>query len=200
MLLDAVSAIRCCTKTQKQIQEGNKIDIGADYESEDDKPGKRLKKKVKDINEFGAEENEPINRSQSQHSIRSKIFDARSNYSYQTAAIDEETRRQIMMLEELARQMRDEKEQLRLEKERIEREREAMYSDAQTYKDSGLGRQTNLLSRTLGGEDDSENTQRRLLNEGSSKALLEQQRLQQKRNFFDVEGEEMADYDAIDEE
>jgi hypothetical protein len=63
-----------------------------------------------------------------------------------------------MMLEELARQMRDEKEQLRLEKERIEREREAMYSDAQTYKDSGLGRETNLLSRTLGGEDDSENT------------------------------------------
>lgn len=40
-----------------------------------------------------------------------------------SSRMDEETRRQILLLEELAKQMRDEKEQLRLEKERIERER-----------------------------------------------------------------------------
>lgn len=54
-----------------------------------------------------------------------QIFDARSNASI----VDEETKKQIAMLEELARQMREEKEQLRLEKDRIERERHLMLND-----------------------------------------------------------------------
>ena len=40
--------------------------------------------------------------------------------------MDQETKRQILMLEDLAHQMREEKEQLRLEKERIKNEREEM--------------------------------------------------------------------------
>lgn len=37
--------------------------------------------------------------------------------------MDDETRRQIAMLEELAQQMKLEKEQIRIEKQRIEQER-----------------------------------------------------------------------------
>ena len=40
--------------------------------------------------------------------------------------MDEETKRQIAMLEELAQQMRAEKEAIRVEKQRIERERNRM--------------------------------------------------------------------------
>jgi len=55
--------------------------------------------------------------------------------------MDEETRKQIAMLEELARQMREEKEYLRLEKERIERERRRMLSD----KDEQLKKMQNYM-------------------------------------------------------
>jgi hypothetical protein len=47
----------------------------------------------------------------------------------QTAYMDEETRRQIAMLEELAHQMREEKEQIRMEKQRIEQEKARMRQD-----------------------------------------------------------------------
>jgi len=55
--------------------------------------------------------------------------DSRQDSRSHTSQADEETRKQIAMLEELARQMREEKEYLRLEKERIERERMRMLSD-----------------------------------------------------------------------
>ena len=50
--------------------------------------------------------------------MRSSRFDG--------SQMDQETKRQILMLEDLAHQMREEKEQLRLEKERIKNEREEM--------------------------------------------------------------------------
>ena len=43
--------------------------------------------------------------------------------SQQTAILNEEARRQVAMLEELAHQMREEKRQLQLDKEMIEREK-----------------------------------------------------------------------------
>ena len=43
--------------------------------------------------------------------------------SQQTAFMNEEARKQIAMLEELAHQMREEKRQLQLDKERIESEK-----------------------------------------------------------------------------
>lgn len=48
-----------------------------------------------------------------------------------TALMDEETRKQIAMLEELAQQMKLEKEQIRLEKIRIEQERRTMARERQ---------------------------------------------------------------------
>lgn len=46
--------------------------------------------------------------------------------SQQTAVLNEEARRQVAMLEELAHQMREEKRQLQLDKEMIEREKLAL--------------------------------------------------------------------------
>ena len=47
----------------------------------------------------------------------------RSQISQQTAIMNEEARKQIAMLEELAHQMREEKRQLQMDKDRIEREK-----------------------------------------------------------------------------
>lgn len=84
-------------------------------------------KRRKDVgDEFGADEDLNRDASDTLAKIRgTQVFDVRSNNSI----IDEETKIQISMLEELARAMRAEKEQLRLEKDRIERERHLMLTE-----------------------------------------------------------------------
>lgn len=84
-------------------------------------------KRRKDVgDEFGADEDLNRDASDTLAKIRgTQVFDVRSDNSI----IDEETKIQISMLEELARAMRAEKEQLRLEKDRIERERHLMLTE-----------------------------------------------------------------------
>lgn len=71
-----------------------------------------------------------------------------------TGIMDEETRKQIAMLEELALQMKSEKEQIRIEKQRIEnertlilkeRERQEQYLNAQV-RDLETQKRTMMLS------------------------------------------------------
>ena len=52
-----------------------------------------------------------------------------SKLSQQTAIMNDEARKQIAMLEELAHQMREEKRQLQLEKERVERDKAELNED-----------------------------------------------------------------------
>ena len=61
-------------------------------------------------------------RAGSEHSMRSQI-------SQQTAIMNEEARKQIAMLEELAHQMREEKRQLQIDKERIEHEKQNLQEE-----------------------------------------------------------------------
>lgn len=58
MALDAVSACRCKHHPkEKKAYQTSKVTSGADYESEDENPGKRLVKKRKEGgDEFGADE------------------------------------------------------------------------------------------------------------------------------------------------
>ena len=89
-----------------------KVATGADYESEDEMPTKKiLKRKRKDVQEFGADEAE-------ESSVDEKTMTRGSKYRtavYEgsetgSKMVDEETKKQILLLEELAKQMREEKE------------------------------------------------------------------------------------------
>ena len=138
--VDAMSGCRCNIPRERKAYQTSKVTQGADYESEDEQPGKRLVKRRKDgADEFGADEDIQNEASDTMGKLKgTQIFDVRSNASI----VDEETKKQIAMLEELARQMREEKEQLRLEKDRIERERHLMLND----KDQQLKKMQNYLS------------------------------------------------------
>jgi len=45
MLLDAISALKCNTKPDSKLIDANKVATGADYESEDDLPNKKILKR-----------------------------------------------------------------------------------------------------------------------------------------------------------
>lgn len=65
MLLDAVSALKCRMESSKRmsVEPAARVAAGADYESEDENDGKKIMKrrraKQNDIDEFGADENQP---------------------------------------------------------------------------------------------------------------------------------------------
>jgi len=133
MLLDAVSVLKCRVVGKDRTNNQIKVASGLDYESDDDNQMKKVLKRrnYRDGEAFGADE--VISEDASQGGLiryRTPGFqDSRQDSRSHTSQADEETRKQIAMLEELARQMREEKEYLRLEKERIERERMRMLSD-----------------------------------------------------------------------
>ena len=71
----------------------------------------------------GGDTRRPRNlRLDSEHSYRSQGSRA-SKMSVQTQIMNDEARKQIAMLEELAHQMREEKRQLQADKDRIEKEK-----------------------------------------------------------------------------
>ena len=142
LAIDAISAIKCKTVGKRKTNKAIKVATGADYESDEDEVN--LKKKVLKSNkvtigrgkdDFGLESEydseqdsvtelkqanklnrTPGRRLDSENSYRSQL-------SQQTQMMNEEARKQIAMLEELAHQMREEKRQLQLDKDRIEREK-----------------------------------------------------------------------------
>lgn len=64
-MLDATSALRCRIKDKEltSVQPGVQLAAGADYESDDEQDGKKIRKKPRTkldmAEEFGADENEP---------------------------------------------------------------------------------------------------------------------------------------------
>ena len=129
--LDAIQALKCRNSDLKRVEENQQFN-GVQYESEDEDDGKRLRKRRRNkaLDEFGdngANEMDPNDGSSVDESQKRMVQSdmLRSQYSG-NPQVSDETQRQMAMLEELAKQMREEKEQLRLEKERIERERALM--------------------------------------------------------------------------
>jgi len=106
ILLDAISAFRCKSPAGAK-QDGNKVITGADYESEDDDEGKRIRKNKKwqDVapDEFGGNDSmRPLQDAGVQ--IDTVIREpSRHELSLGEVRLNEETKRQIIMLEELAR-------------------------------------------------------------------------------------------------
>ena len=103
LLLDAMSTCKCHT-AKKAPYLPHKVATGAEYESEDDEPGKKLMKKRREGGEeFGADESMPYREDETMAKMRgTQVYDVRSQASNKSA-VDEETKRQIAMLEELAR-------------------------------------------------------------------------------------------------
>jgi len=224
MLLDALSSIKCRTVGKSKTNKAIRVATGADYESEDEKPHKRAVKrqlKTRDIDDFGDEDSYGSEASKDrmlknmESSHYSKIYEN----SVQTQVMDEETKRQIAMLEELAQTMKVEKEQLRMEKERLARERALIQQDKDEHIHqmerymSDYNEQTNALSRQV---KDLENQKTMLvtkveekLEEGAlaneqllasiKQAQIESQKAANRKNYKDVEAE-MEDYEPVEEE
>jgi hypothetical protein len=146
MLLDALSSVKCKTIGKPKSNRAARVASGADYESdEDERPSRRAMKNQKNLLKSGGimgandsdgyedDENSEVsfggkykkqNKAERLVEMGSLSDISRHDGSVAaTALMDDETRRQIAMLEELAQQMKQEKEQIRAEKQRIERER-----------------------------------------------------------------------------
>ncbi len=195
MMLDAVTVLKC--RARKAEKNRNvKIKTSTDYESDEDVTSKRILAKGRkairtEHDEFGADEAADSDEGQRTRRGPASVAD-----SMATSRVDDETRRQIVLLEELAKQMREEKEQLRLEKERIERERQRMLEDqtsqaqkmnAYLYDDS-VGR--SIDSRL---EEGLTRSQARIARTIGEKASVT------RRPYRDIEGE-MEDYAQCDED
>lgn len=81
-----------------------KVATGADYESEDEMPTKKiLKRKRKDVQEFGADEAESESFDEKTIGRGSKYKTHVYEASEGSKMVDEETKKQIVLLEELAK-------------------------------------------------------------------------------------------------
>lgn len=117
-MLDAFTVLRC--RVRNTLNARDKVILShTDYEDDGDFTKRKLRRRGKsEMDEFGADEVDDSGK-QLAHTLNEPNM-------------DEETRKQILLLEELAQQMREEKEHLRLEKERIEREKHRLIEDKET--------------------------------------------------------------------
>lgn len=119
MLLDALSSIKCRSLRKRAKLTRSRVASGADYESdEDERPSKRAQRAMqkKRAKTAGGYEDD------SDMSFADKYNQTGTEKDHM-GLMDEETRKQILMLEELAAQMKLEKEEIRIAKQKIEDER-----------------------------------------------------------------------------
>ena len=237
LAIDAFSAIKCKTvgkaKTNRAVI---KVTTGRDYESDEDELDLRKKvqnsaqhSRVRERDDFGESYDEEFDsvddlkkgrrrRTRGDESVNSY----NSRLSAQTQLMNEEARKQIAMLEELAHQMREEKRQIQLDKERIEREKKNIEDEKSRAAESmesymeDYHKQTSMLSdqvrnmekqklelvhhvetRLQHGNMANEMLQKQLKEEQQKKQILAAQAL--RKNFRDFEGE-MEDYEPVEEE
>lgn len=125
LLLDAISAIKCKTVGKRKLLKDITVATAADYESDEDE--RNLKRQVRDAHRikeedvFGADGDEydeeddsiaELKKTRNSRARQDSQQSYRSQLSQQTQIMNEEARKQIQMLEELAHQMREEKRQL----------------------------------------------------------------------------------------
>ena len=124
LAIDAVSAIKCKTVGKAKTNRAIRVATGADYESDEDELNIRRKVRQQqqtarvrhDKDDFGESYDEELDsvddlKTPKPRALRMAESEAsyNSRVSQQTAFMNEEARKQIAMLEELAHQMREEK-------------------------------------------------------------------------------------------
>ena len=107
LLIDAMSALKCWGVPNK-TRDDSRYKVEGDYESEDDDPKKRLAKRKDQLEVMGGDEDR-INIELRNQSLVSADYESSMSKLHDTVSklsgnqLDENTRRQIQMLEELAR-------------------------------------------------------------------------------------------------
>lgn len=101
MLLDTLSSVRCRTLGKRNKSAKARVASGLDYESDEDSPGKRANRALKKMRvrvAAAADDDSELSFAGDKY----KSVEQQTGSADQMAVMDEETRKQILMLEDLA--------------------------------------------------------------------------------------------------